>query len=110
MAPLGDFRSPDRQYPRWQMFVIFSAILAIAFSVATRTSVPTGTHGTTIQSSVPQAMRQHLAGDAFHWVSPVPVLTLLQVPTFYPRVAPAGPPLPSVLLDHSIYNRPPPSC
>jgi len=33
-----------------------------------------------------------------------------QAPIVYPRVAPAGPPLPTLLLEENLYNRPPPSC
>jgi hypothetical protein len=35
---------------------------------------------------------------------------VLPAPTSYPRIAPAGPPIPTVLLETSLYNRPPPSC
>lgn len=95
---------------RWSLFVIFLAIFALTATLATRTSVPTDFHGTIAQSASTQATRQHLDGDAIQWVAPTPVLTALQVPSFYPRFSPAGPPLPNLLFDESLYNRPPPSC
>jgi hypothetical protein len=102
--------SLDRQHSSWCWLVIAFAILSITASLATRTGVPTVSHGITAQAQSSQAMRQHMDGDAFHWVSPAPVLTVIEVPTFYPRFAPAGPPLPNLLFDESLYNRPPPSC
>lgn len=107
---LLDSSRPNRQRPSWCVLVILLAIFALTASLATRTSVPTDFHDTTVQSVSAQAMRQHLDGDAVQWVAPTPVLTLLQAPSFYPRVAPAGPPLSHLLFDESLYNRPPPSC
>jgi len=92
------------------MFLIALAICGLAVSVATRTFRLEVTHGVTVSSGDAQAMRQHMDRDGVQWVPPVPVLTALEVPTFYPYVAPAGPPLAAVLFDNSLYNRPPPSC
>jgi hypothetical protein len=100
----------NRQRSGWCLLVVAFAIFALTASLATRTSVPTDFHGITVQSVSAQATRQHLDGDAIQWVAPTPVLTLLQAPSFYPRVAPAGPPLSHLLFDESLYNRPPPSC
>jgi hypothetical protein len=102
--------SQRHQRPNWCLFVIVLAIFALTASLATRSSVPIDLHSTTAQSASAQATRQHLDGDAIQWVAPVPVLTVLQVPSFYPRFSPAGPPLPKLLFDESLYNRPPPSC
>jgi hypothetical protein len=110
MLPFKGSKSLDRQHPRWCWLVIVFAILSITASLATRTGIPTVPHGITVQAQSSQAMRQHMDGDAFHWASPAPVLTVIEVPTFYPRFAPAGPPLPNLLFDVSLYNRPPPSC
>ncbi len=85
-------------------------ILALTLSVATRTfhlSVP---HGVTVQSNAAQGMRQHMDSDAAQWVPPIQQHTIYEAVSFYPRVAPAGPPLPSQLFAESLYNRPPPSC
>ena len=101
---------PNRKLISSRGFVIAFTIFVLIASLTTRTSVPTGLHGITAQSVSAQATRQHLDGDAFQWVAPVPVLTALQAPSFYPRFSPGGPPLPNLLFDESLYNRPPPSC
>lgn len=110
MPPLQDSRPLNCRRSSWHLFVIGLALLALTLSLETRTSIPTTSHSITAQPQSSQASRQQMDGDAFQWVSPAPVLTVLQVPTFYPRVAPAGPLLPYLLFDESLYNRPPPSC
>jgi len=105
-----DCRPVSRQHPRWYVLVIILAICGLTVSLATRTFRLTILHGVTAQSGDSQAMRQHLDRDAAQWAPPVPTLSTLQAPVFYPRVAPAGPPMPSVLFDESLSNRPPPSC
>lgn len=90
--------------------LIALAICGLAISLATRTFRLTIPHVVTVKSGNAQAIRQHMDRDGVHWVPPVPVLTVLEVPTFYPYVAPAGPPLAAALFDKSLYNRPPPSC
>ena len=109
MLPSGSSRL-NHGHPNWCLFVMVWAIFALTASLATRTSVPSDLHGSTAQSASTQATRQHLDGDAIQWVAPTPVHTALQVPSFYPRSSPAGPPLPNLLFDESLYNRPPPSC
>ena len=90
---------------------VFVGILlfSLVVTLATRTFHVAIPQGVTIRSGAAQAMRQHLDRDAVRWVPPVPILTALQAPTFYPHVAPAGSPLGVLLLDESLYNRPPPS-
>lgn len=85
-------------------------ILALTVSLATRVFHITLTHGVTVQSNSPQAKRQHMDKDAARWVPPVSYYAGYGVVSFYPRMAPAGPPLPSLQFDESLYNRPPPSC
>jgi hypothetical protein len=85
-------------------------MFSLVVTLATRTFHLTIPHGVTAQSTAAQAMRQHMDGDAAQWTPPVQILTTLQAPTFYPHVAPAGPPLGVLLLEESLYNRPPPSC
>jgi hypothetical protein len=48
--------------------------------------------------------------DAVRWAVPAAEITVAQAPAFYPRVAPAGPPLPTLLLEENLYDRPPPAC
>ena len=109
MAPSEDLRLPS-PHPRWYVLVIILAICGLTVSLATRTFCLTFPHTSTLQSGSAQAIRQHMDRDAAQWAPPVPILTALQAPVFYPRVAPAGPPMPSVLFDESLSNRPPPSC
>ena len=110
VAHSKDLRLPSHQHPRWRVFVIALAICGLTVSLATRTFRLTFPQTPTAESSSAQAARQHLDRDASTWVPPVPTLTTLSAPVFYPRVAPAGPPIPSVLFDESLFNRPPPSC
>jgi len=101
-----------RRTTRCYVLVVFVAIVALTASLATRTFNPTTSPGkpSQVRSTSAQGMRQHLDRDASRWMPPVLVSTTLQAPVFYPRFAAAGPPLPNVLLDESLYNRPPPSC
>ncbi len=110
VAPSGDLWLPNHRHPRWRVLVIVLAICGLTVSLATRTFRLTLPQSPTAQSDSARAMRQHMDRDAAKWTSPIPVLTTLPVPVFYPRFAPAGPPLPSVLFDESLSNRPPPSC
>jgi hypothetical protein len=93
---------------RWTLvgLVMFSLVVTLA----TRTFHGTIPHSTTIQSSSSQGMRQHMDRDAVRWTVPVATLTVSQAPTFDPHVAPAGPPLPTLLLEENLHNLPPPSC
>jgi hypothetical protein len=110
VAPSEDLRLPNHRHPRWLVLVIVLAIFGLTVSLATRTFRLTLPHGVTAHSADSHATRQHMNRDAAPWAHPAPVLSTLQVPVFYPRVAPAGPPIPSVLFDESLSNRPPPSC
>jgi len=110
VAHSEDLRLPNHQPSRWRVLVIVLAICGLTVSLATRTFRLTIPRGVTAQSADSYAMRQHLDRDAVQWAPPVPTLSTLQAPVFYPRVAPAGPPLPGVLFDESLSNRPPPSC
>jgi hypothetical protein len=93
----------------WDMFIVALAILSLSVSLATRTFRLDSSATVKISSSTSQAIRQHLDRDAVRWVLPVPILAAVQAPAYYPRFAPAGPPLPTVLFDQSLSNRPPPS-
>jgi hypothetical protein len=105
-----DSRLASHRHPRWLVFVIALAICGLTVSVATRTFRLTIPHGVTAQSVDSHAIRQHMDRDSAYWVPPVPVSNTLQAPAYYPQVAPGGPPMPSVLFDESLCNRPPPSC
>jgi hypothetical protein len=96
---------------RWRARVLVSVVLfSLVVTLATRTFHVAIPHSTTVQSSSQQGMRQHMDRDAIRWAVPVAKLTVAQAPAFYPRVAPAGPPVPTFLLEENLYNRPPPAC
>lgn len=99
-----------RRIPVWQALVVVLAIAAISVSLSTRLCQVVHARGVTLSAAASQGMRQHLDRDASQFVAPVPrLIVFLQPITFYPRFAPAGPPLPTVLFDESLSNRPPPS-
>src|ERR1700722_19416843 len=99
---------------RWRCaIVIFVAVSALTVSVATRyCSAYSGSYParTLHKHSSPEQSRQRLTKNAANWMPQVTQAGVLQPPTSYPRVAPVGPPIPTVLLDTSLYNRPPPLC
>lgn len=98
------------RYRCWRVLIIVVAICGLSVSLATRTFHFNIPEGSTANSYSAAPMRQHLDRDAVQWVAPVPVFTVLEVPTFLVRVAPAAPLLASVFFDESLSNRPPPSC
>jgi hypothetical protein len=96
--------------PWWRLAFVSVVIVTLVLTLATRTFPGTTSHSPVVQSNSPQAMRQHMDRDAVRWAAPVANMVVSQAPTFYPRVAPAGPPLPTLLLEENLYNRPPPAC
>jgi len=109
MASSANFLSQGRKYHVRYGLVIVLAIAALTCSLATRTFHISNPHGTAVSSAAAQAMRQHLNRDAAKWTRPVTVYEAVLVLAFYPRIAPASPPIPSVLFDEHLYNRPPPA-
>jgi hypothetical protein len=99
-----------RSVPWWRFAFVCVVMFSLVLTLATRTFRGTTSHSIAVQSNSPQAMRQHMDRDAVRWAAPVAEIVVSQAPTFYPRVAPAGPPLPTLLLEENLYNRPPPSC
>jgi len=110
MSPIADLRPRNSQRPRWLVLVVALAICALTVSVATRSSVPTIFPGTTVESQLSHSMRQHLDSDAVRWVPPVAAVIIAEVVSLYPRIAPAGPPVPGLFFEETLYNRPPPAC
>src|SRR5579864_2357929 len=94
--------------------VIVLAVSALTVSVATRYCAPQGSSAYAVKTlhkhSSPEQIRQRLTKSAVTWMPQVLQTGILQAPTSYPRIAPAGPPMPNVLLETSLYNRPPPAC
>ena len=99
-----------RSAPRWHWGFVSVVMLCLVVTLATRTFHDTTFHSTTVQSDSPQTMRQHMDRDAIRWASPVSKIAVEQASTFYVRVVPAGPPLPTLLIEESLYKRPPPTC
>jgi hypothetical protein len=103
---------------RWRQascaLVVFLAVSALTVSVATRYCTPQSSSPYAVKTlhkhSSPEQIRQRLTKNAVTWMPKVVQTGILQAPTSYPRIAPSGPPMPNVLLETSLYNRPPPSC
>jgi len=98
---------------RWHWGFVSVVMFSLVVTLATRNFGDTSLHAlhaATVQSHSPQAPRQHMDSDAVDWAPPVSETMEDQVPTFYARVAPTGPPLPTLLIEENLYNRPPPSC
>ena len=93
----------------WRWALTGLVLLSLVVALATRFQV-TVQDTITVQSIASRAMGQHMNQDAVRWVVPILQLTVLQAPTFHPHVVPAGPSLPSLSVEESLYNRPPPSC
>ena len=95
-------------------FVVFFAMSALAVSVATRYCSPQSSSTYSVRTvhkhASPEQSRQRLTKNAANWMPQVPRSSIVYAPTAYPRIAPAGPPLPSLLLETSLYTRPPPCC
>src|ERR1700688_1412322 len=93
--------------------VVFLAVTSLAVSVATRyCSPPSSSYSvrTLHKHSLPEQSRQRLTKSASNWIPQVAQSGVSRAPTAYPRIAPAGPPIPGIVLEPSLYNRPPPSC
>jgi len=98
-----------RQWVRWHALVSVLVMAALSVSLATRFCRSSDTARVQVQASASSgSLRQHMDRDATQWVAPVTRLIFLETVEFYPRFAPAGPPLSAVLFDQSLYNRPPP--
>ena len=97
---------------RWCALVVLLAVCSLAVSVATRYSSSRSISSQAVKTvrthTSPEATRQRLTKIAT-WTPPVFSDSVLQVPSFYPRMAPAGPPAPSLLLEESLFTRPPPT-
>ena len=98
----------------YSALVVMLAVASLAVSVATRycssQSLSAYSSPTAHKHSSPEQSRQRLTKTSTNWMPPVVRTSVLEAPTSYPRIAPAGLPMPTVLLELSLYNRPPPSC
>jgi len=105
--------SENRRHQCWCAVLVLFAVCLLTVGVATRYgfSRDEGSGGVTrIQKQLsPEPGRQRLIKNAATWIPPVGGSALLEAPSSYPRIAPAGPPIPSLFFEESLYNRPPPS-
>ena len=102
---------------RWRRsccaIVVFLAVTALAVSVATRYgSLQSSSYSvrTLHKNACPEQSRQRLTKNAANWMPQVMQTGVLGLTTSNPRIAPAGPPIPTILRETQLYNRPPPSC
>ena len=97
---------------RWWAAIVLIAICSLALSVATRyTSIRTDSTASIIKIRkhvAPEPRRPRLLKTAATLMAPPIGRVMLQAPSSYPRIAPAGLPIPGVLLEEKLYNRPPP--
>jgi hypothetical protein len=97
----------------WRILIIALAVCSLTVNVATRysscdlasVSIAKVLH----KHSSPEKSRQRLTKVASSWLRPVTSSTPLQAPASYPRIAPAGPPIPGTFFEASLYDRPPPA-
>src|SRR5580698_10308682 len=104
--------NPEQRRHTLCAVVVLVAVCALTVSLATRYGGPWAASSQVVSSahghSSVDAKRQHLTKNAATWVPPLVCFDPLGSPSFYPRIAPAGPPVPGLLLEESLYNRPPP--
>jgi len=109
MSPPSHFE----ERKRWCAVVILVAVFSLTVSLATRYSTPWDASSPAIKTvqahTFPAAKRQHLAKDTADWTPPTICVDVLEAPSFYPPIAPAGPLIPIRLIEESLCNRPPPS-
>jgi hypothetical protein len=110
---LGPINLKDSRSRRWWAAVVLIAVCSLAVSVATRYSKTQADFSSSItrvhKRVAPEPSRQRLLKTASTSIPPIVSHFILQSPSSYPRVAPAGPCIPNVLLEETFYNRPPPS-
>jgi hypothetical protein len=101
----------SRRWP-WFYFVIAFAAISLTLSVVTRYSFSYSTHNCTMVTVRGHRScdtgRQRLLKDGASWVAPVVTAEVLQAPVSYPRIAPSGPPIPRLIFEKKLCNRPPP--
>jgi hypothetical protein len=95
----------------WRALGMVVVACLLTINLATRysffTTAPTSSISV-VTAHADGMTQQHLDKDGLGWVSPVFRAEICQVAAFYPRFAPAGPPVHNLLLENSLYNRPPP--
>jgi hypothetical protein len=97
---------------RWCSAIVLLAVCSLTVSVTTRYSLYPRTTGSAVKTiqklTSTQPRCQRLLKNAAVWLPPVVSSDVLEAPRSYPRSASAGPPIPSLLFEDGLYNRPPP--
>jgi hypothetical protein len=106
-------QNKSRRQTHWHILIVALAVCSLTVNVATRYS-SSDLASVSIQKALHKhssawTSRQRLTKVASSWLRPVISSTPLQAPASYPRVAPAGPPIPGIFFETSLYNRPPPA-
>jgi hypothetical protein len=111
MSSLRHFE--DLRRKTWCAVVVFVAVCSLTVSVATRYSSSWDVSSSTVKTvqahTTPEEKRQRLAKDAADWMPPLFCYDVLRSPSSYRQTAPAEPPTQNIVLEESLYNRPPPS-
>ncbi len=111
MSPLKHFE--DQRRKTWCAVVVFAAVCSLSVSVATRYSSSWDVSSPTVKTlqaqTTPEWKRQRLAKDAVNWVPPLVCFDVFRSPSSYRQVGPAEPATPNILLEESLFNRPPPT-
>ena len=96
----------------WCAVVAFAAVCSLTVSLATRYSYSGSISLQSVKTAgshpSPDSKVQRLTKNGAAWVPPVFHHAALQAPSLYPRLAPAGPSAPSLLLEENLFTRPPP--
>jgi hypothetical protein len=98
---------------RWTLTGVVLVCLVVSLATRFHGAVQhTATAHTPTLLSVPaQGTHQHMDRDAVRWADPVLAFTLLQAPTFHPRVVQqAQPAISTFFPKDNLYKRPPPAC
>ncbi len=97
---------------RWAVVVLLT-VCSLTVSVATRYTFSRGLNESKAASArshvSPELTRQRLLKNAATWMPPVVASEVVYECSAYPRIAPSGPPIPSLFYEESLFNRPPPS-
>jgi hypothetical protein len=96
LQSLQEIKGSRQSFSGRPILLFLLITFSLTVSLATRTFHFKTHHGTSVQSVSSSAIRQHLDKDAVRWPAPVETLAMLDSP--------------ALLLDESLYNRPPPSC
>jgi hypothetical protein len=110
MSGFSHFVSPRRK--NWCAVVILVAVCSLTASLATRYGALWGDSCRAVKTfqthTSTDAKKQRLAKRAANWIPPVVCFGVLQATNFDSKIALARPRVIALLLEESLYNRPPP--